>query len=575
MMSPRPIPTDAVLHARRYAARARITLALAGAVLIAVDPSVDAHPVTAALGCVVIFLSGLVVYAIEDGLALRVEEPVSCLAAVLIIGFGYGEVTPISMIWLVAAAVGVLARGGRVGGLARLIVAAMLLSPIVTTGTLSGENIILIVCTGALLLSTGRVTLETAELLARARYDADHDALTGALSIRALRTRLEELAATGRPLFLMVVDLDDFAHVNKRRGHAAGDALLQAVAAAIEDQLGLDDVLARIDGDAMGVIGFHGDGTTLATTVMAAIATVGSADRITASIGIARAPRDGMDAEALLGAADVALRIAKRTGKNRASLYAGDPLTTAGSGGARDALAAIVEGNGLWMAVQPIVDTFGGKVHGYEALARFDGGQGPLHWLELAEELGMRPELEIACLRKTLELLDELPVGTRLTVNLSVPMLCDPTVADLLNSRTDLGNLIVEVTEEALASDNEVMFQAIADLRDRGVLFAVDDIGAGYSGLGQLATLRPAYLKLDRGLVQGLDGDPTRASLVAAMNSYASATDALLIAEGIETEDELLTLSQIGVPLLQGFLLARPAEPWPQPAARRALKLAA
>jgi len=574
-MSPRPTPTDAVLRARRYAARARIALALAGAVLVAADPSVDPHPVTAALGCVVIFLSGLVVYAYEDGRALQIEEPVSCVAAVLIIGFGHGSITPISMIWLVAAAVGVLARGGRVGGVARVIVAAMLLSPIVTTGTMSGENIVFIVCTGALLLSTGRVTLETADLLARARYDADHDALTGALSISALRLRLDELAATGRPLYLMVIDLDDFAHVNKRRGHAAGDALLQEVAAAINDKIGPDDVLARIDGDAMGVIGFDADGAAHAAKLLTAIDAVGSDDRITASIGIARAPRDGMDAEALLGAADVALRIAKRTGKNRVSVYAGEPLTGTGSGGARDALAAIVEGDGLWMAVQPIVDTFGGKVHGYEALARFEGGQGPLHWFELAEELGMRPELEIACLRKTLDLLDDLPPGTRLTVNLSVPMLCDPVVADLLSSRSDLRNLIVEVTEEALASDNDVMFQTIADLRDRGVLFAVDDIGAGYSGLGQLATLRPAYLKLDRGLVQGLDADPTRASLVAAMNSYASATDALLIAEGIETEDELRTLSRIGVPLLQGFLLARPAEPWPPPTAERTLRLAA
>jgi EAL domain-containing protein (putative c-di-GMP-specific phosphodiesterase class I) len=131
------------------------------------------------------------------------------------------------------------------------------------------------------------------------------------------------------------------------------------------------------------------------------------------------------------------------------------------------------------------------------------------------------------------------------------------------------------VTEESLASDNEVMLHTIGDLRDRGVLFAVDDIGAGYSGLGQLATLRPAYLKLDRGLVSGLDGDATRASLVAAMNSYASATDALLIAEGIETEEEFSTLSEIGVPLLQGFLLARPAEPWPQPSTERSLRIAA
>jgi EAL domain-containing protein (putative c-di-GMP-specific phosphodiesterase class I) len=238
-------------------------------------------------------------------------------------------------------------------------------------------------------------------------------------------------------------------------------------------------------------------------------------------------------------------------------------------------LNRIVQGEGLWMAVQPIVNTLGGSVHCYEALARFEGGQGPLHWFELAEELGMRGELEIACLRKTLDLLDELPAGTKLTVNLSVPMLCEPIVAELLSGRDDLDRLIVEVTEESLASDNEVMLRTIGDLRDRGVLFAVDDIGAGYSGLGQLATLRPAYLKLDRGLVSGLDGDATRGSLVAAMNSYASATDALLIAEGIETEEEFNTLSEIGVPLLQGFLLARPAEPWPQPSTERSLRLAA
>ncbi len=574
-MSSRPLPTDAVLDARHYAARFRIALALVGAAVVVVQPHLEPHPTTAFLGCLVIFFSGLVVYAVEDGLALRIEEPVSCLASVLIIGFGHGTITPISMIWLVAAAVGVLARGGRVGPLARVIVAAMLCSPIVTTGTVTAENIVLGLCSGALLLATGRVTLETSELLARARYDADHDALTGALSISALRFKLDELVASGRELYVMIVDLDDFAHINKRRGHAAGDALLTEIAHAIAHELGPEDVLARIDGDAMGVIGFDGDGTDRAATLLAAVDAVGAAERVTASIGIARAPRDGNDAEALLGAADVALRIAKRTGKHRASLYAGDPLVRGASGGAREVLNRIVQGEGLWMAVQPIVNMLGGSVHCYEALARFEGGQGPLHWFELAEELGMRGELEIACLRKTLDLLDELPTGTKLTVNLSVPMLCEPIVAELMSGRRDLDRLIVEVTEESLASDNEVMLHTIGDLRDRGVLFAVDDIGAGYSGLGQLATLRPAYLKLDRGLVSGLDGDATRASLVAAMNSYASATDALLIAEGIETEEEFSTLSEIGVPLLQGFLLARPAEPWPQPSTERSLRIAA
>ena len=115
-MSSRPLPTDAVLRARHYAARFRIALALLGAAVVVVQPTTSSRTRRRRSSAVcVIFLSGLVVYAIEDGLALRIEEPVSCLAAVLIIGFGHGTITPISMIWLVAAAVGVLARGGRVG----------------------------------------------------------------------------------------------------------------------------------------------------------------------------------------------------------------------------------------------------------------------------------------------------------------------------------------------------------------------------------------------------------------------------------------------------------------------------
>lgn len=563
----RPIPTTEVLHARHYAACFRIGLAIVGGALLLVAPSVDPHPLTSGIGCFVILLSGSVVWATERESWLRIEEPVSCLSGVLIVGFGLGRVTPISMIWLVAAAVGVLARGGRVGPIARMLVTGVLISPLATTGTLSAENLVLIAAASALLLSTGRVTRETMDLMHRARYDADHDALTGALQENALRMRLDELATQARseaPLYLLLIDLDDFGHINKRCGHAAGDALLQTSVRAIEDQLAPDDVLGRIDGDTLAVIGFDGDGTERAATILEAIAATGSDDKVTASVGIARAPRDGADAEALLGAAEVALRIAKRTGKQCASLYAGEPLVRAGSGGARDALARVVEGDGLTMAVQPIVDTSSGRVHAYETLARFDGGQGPLHWFELAEELGMRPELEIACLRKTLALLDDLPAGARLAVNLSVPMLCDPIVDGLLAQRRRLDRLIIEVTEEALAREDEPMLRSIIRLRDRGVRFAVDDIGAGYSGLRQLATLRPAYLKLDRGLVQGLDADLGRASLIAAMNSFAAATDALLVAEGVETEGELATLRTIGVPLLQGFLVALPAEPWPE-----------
>jgi EAL domain-containing protein (putative c-di-GMP-specific phosphodiesterase class I) len=175
----------------------------------------------------------------------------------------------------------------------------------------------------------------------------------------------------------------------------------------------------------------------------------------------------------------------------------------------------------------------------------------------------MRPELELACLRASLALLPRLPAGASLTANLSVPMLSDPRVSALLAEQDSLQLLIIEVTEEALARDDGSMLESLMALRAQGVRFAVDDIGAGYSGLGQLAALAPTYLKLDRSLVQDIDTDPTKRSLVAAMTGYANSIDALLVAEGVETDGELELLASLGVPLIQGYRLARPGAPWP------------
>lgn len=555
------LSTADVRRARRYAARARILVALAGGLALLADPSIDPHPLTAALGLGVIFLTGLLEATTDRRALLRVEEPFSCLAGIFIVGFGQGQVTPIVLLWLVAVAVGVLARGGRVGVVGRVLVLGTLLSPVVTTGGVSAESAGLAAGSILLMLSVGRLSRETAELLRRARYDASHDALTGALAPTAYRDGLDRCAAVATPdapLAVLLADLDDFGQVNKRRGHAAGDAAIVATAEALRAQLPADAVLARIDGDTFAITAAHSDPAALADELRSAI-------DLPVSFGIARAPQDGDDAEALLGAADVALRIAKRTGKGRAVVYEGAPLTSSGADGARAALGRLLRGEGLAMAVQPIVDPSTGDVHAYEALARFQtaGGQGPLHWFALAEELGLRAELELACLEASLALLDDLPAGTRLSVNLSAPMLADPRVTAVLAARGRLDTLIIEVTEGALATDDGTLMEQIAGLRERGARFAVDDIGAGYSGLGQIATLRPSYLKLDRMLVTGLHTDPARASLVAAMATYAASTDALLVAEGVEEEAELEVLRGLGAPLIQGYLLSRPGPPWP------------
>ena len=323
-----------------------------------------------------------------------------------------------------------------------------------------------------------------------------------------------------------------------------------------------DDILGRLGGDEFAALAFCDDPEPLAQRLLDALAEGGTS----ACAGIALAPRDGKDAEALLVAADVALRLTKRDGTRSVGVYQGAPISSDGADGAHAALERLCRGDGLAMAVQPIVDLDSGEAHAYEALARFASrdGHGPLHWFALADEFGMRADLELACLEAALALLDDLPATARLSVNLSAPVLVDDRAAQLLADVADVSRLIVEVTEETLIRHGAAIERTLSHLRERGVRFAVDDVGAGYSGLTQLATLRPTYVKLDRGLVQGIDGDPSRVALVRALADYARQTDGLLVAEGVETTAELEHVRAAGAPLVQGYLLARPGPPWPE-----------
>jgi EAL domain-containing protein (putative c-di-GMP-specific phosphodiesterase class I) len=332
----------------------------------------------------------------------------------------------------------------------------------------------------------------------------------------------------------------------------------------LRDELGADAKIGRLGGDEFGVIVPGDQPMALARRVLDRLA--GPPVVVPASVGIAHVNRHGRDAEGLLRAADVALRVAKRSGKQQISVYAGESFGEDGPTGARGALARLIEGHGVTMVVQPIVERTSGEVHAYEALARFQtrGTDSPLHWFALADEFGMRAELELACLRVALRLLDDLPSGVRLSVNLSGPVLMGAGAQEMLAAERDVSRLIVEVTEEALVQRDESLIAALAPLLARGAQFAVDDMGAGYSGLRQITALHPSYLKLDRSLVRGIDTDPDRAALLRALVGYAEHTGAHLVAEGVETAAELEAVAAVGVPLIQGWYYGRPGPPWPQ-----------
>ena len=565
--------TDAhVQRARRTAALTRTALGLMGIALILLDGGLLTHRSAGVAGFAVIVVTSIVQLLAPRQSWMRTEESLSGVAGVLIIGVQTELVSVISIIWLAAVASGVLARGGRVHWIGRTVVLGALVLPVVRTGDLTLNYAALCGTTIGLLLTSGRLTRELNRLLHQARYDADHDDLTGLLSYTAFRAILRqavEQSSRSEPVSLLLLDLERFGIINKTHGHAAGDALLAAVGERLRVAVGADCPVGRLGGDEFAVIAYTGEPLSIAQALLDALPPRSEDDPrpISACVGVSQTPADGENGEALLRAADIALRVAKRGGlSGQVSAYVGGSLSGNGERSARRSLDNLIAGRGLSMAVQPIVDPRTGAIHAYEALARFGrrSTDSPLHWLAVAEEFGERDLLERACLKAALELFETRPPGVSLSLNLSAPVLLDRRTLEMLEGPADLSGLIIEVTEEALVQSEAQLQQAIDPLRARGARLAVDDMGAGYSGLRQITTVHPSYLKLDRSLITGIDDDDDRQALVAALVSYAEHVGSLLVAEGIETPSELATLIDLHVPLVQGFYLGRPAAPWPK-----------
>ncbi|HEX3690654.1 MAG TPA: bifunctional diguanylate cyclase/phosphodiesterase [Solirubrobacteraceae bacterium] len=557
-------------RARRSAAVARATLAVAGSVIAVADAPVTHHhphhPVLVLIGFAIIFATALVQLVAPRAEWIKIEESLAPVSAILIVGLGPERITTPSLLWLVAVACGVLARGGRVFWIGRAMLLASLALPIARYGHITLTYGCVCLAAIALLLVCGRVTQELRAMLDKARHDADHDDLTGAINRAAFRRALDAFLAEGGEGAVLLLDLDNFGAINKSAGHAAGDTALRRVVEHLSRVAGNAGIVGRLGGDEFAVILTGPDPEQVARRMLdGVVAKPERAPALDASMGMARFPRDGQDSESLLRAVDVALRVAKRTGTSQLSVYAGDPIAGRGPGGAHDALERLIAGEGLEMAVQPIVSVPDGAIHAYEALARFRLGSSsnPLHWFALADEFAVRDRLELACLRAGLELLGDLPHGARLSVNLSGPLLLDSRTSELLGQTPHLDRLILEITENSLLEDTPGVVAEIERLISQGLNFAVDDMGSGYSGLRQITTVRPTYLKLDRSLISGIDADPDRGALVSAMLSYVRQTGGHLIAEGVETEAELHTLRRLGVTLIQGYLLGRPAPPWP------------
>jgi EAL domain-containing protein (putative c-di-GMP-specific phosphodiesterase class I) len=225
----------------------------------------------------------------------------------------------------------------------------------------------------------------------------------------------------------------------------------------------------------------------------------------------------------------------------------------------------VLRSSSLRIVFQPIVDLRDGVIVGFEALARFDDEphRPPHAWFAEAAEVGLGLELELAAIDAALAMVDVLPANLLLSVNVSPDTATSPRLVESL-ARVAGPRMVLELTEHSRIDDYQTLVSALDALRHQGIRIAVDDAGAGYAGLQQILGLRPDVIKLDVDLTGGIDADPVRRALAASLVKFSADTGAVIVAEGIETPEELRTLRELGVAWGQGYFLARPA-PLPLP----------
>ncbi len=225
----------------------------------------------------------------------------------------------------------------------------------------------------------------------------------------------------------------------------------------------------------------------------------------------------------------------------------------------RAGLRAVIENKLFVNVFQPICDLATGIPVGFETLCRFrpEPYRSPDRWFAEANEVGMGLELEQAVLAEAVAVGSALPKDVYLSVNASPELLASDWLSALVQSRPER-KILVEVTEHVAVADYGMLQQAIARLRSHGAMIAVDDAGAGYSGLQHIIQIQPDVIKLDTSLVRNVDTDPARRALLSALIFFARETGCSMVAEGIETESQRIILQALGVAKGQGYLLGRP-----------------
>jgi len=415
------------------------------------------------------------------------------------------------------------------------------------------------------------------------RRDAErlsqYDSLTGLSNRHRMAKRLEKTLESyrnsKRSCALMMLDLDRFKNVNDTLGHPAGDELLRQVAARLKTIIDKKGEIGRIGGDEFQILlpdiddrGVLGDiGQRLIQMVSQPYSIEGSRAIIGTSVGIAIAPYDGLEAEELVAAADMALYAAKGGGRGQHRFYHSDLKDGAKERrlieeDLRDAVAA----EELEMHYQPIVDAKTHQVACLEALMRWNhadrGWVSPGAFIPVAEDLGIIVELGEWALNQVCKDVCEWPGDTKAAVNVSAVQFARddfPEVVEraLERSGVDPTRIELEITESVFVGDLERTIRIFRELKALGVRLSLDDFGTGYSSLSYLRDAPFDKIKIDQSFVRGsTESDNNNSSLIGAIVSLANALDMVTVAEGVETKDELALVKKLGATYIQGRIFS-------------------